>query len=322
MQHQYAATKRQLGLWAYLSIAVSVVMLLCFSAFGVHIAQDQIETARNEMRADTERVAINLDAATTADILEKRWDNLELIVLHQVELGKLREIVVTDTNGRILTRVLREAGGRGRVSYAQGAPLMPQSGTTVDLTKKEIVVYRPLQRGTKIGGLLVRASLSELEPVRREIISDTIVTGLSATVFAILLVGLVVSRITRDLKRATEFAAGLEDLQGRQFPVVGPVRETNTIIAELNRVSERLALQNHALTDSEARKSAILEAGLDCFVTIDEAGCIIDFNQAAERCFGYTADEVRGRLMSEIIVPPDLRDAHERGMAHYRRTGE
>ena len=322
MQIKDVAPKFQVGLLAYLSIAVGIVMLLCFFAFGSHVVRHQIEAARNEMRADTERVAVNLDAATTSDILERRWDNLELIVLHQVDLGKLREIVVTDAEGRVLTRVLREAGGRGRVSYTQLAAIPPQSGTTIDLLKEEIVVHRTLKRGPTIGGLRIRASLSELAAARREIISDTIVTALIATICAILLIGLVVSRITRDLRRAAEFATRLEDLQGAQLSVDGPVRETNAIIAELNRVSGRLATQNSALADSEARKTAILEAGLDCFITIDEAGHIVDFNHAAERCFGYMAEEVRGHTMSEIIVPPNFRDAHERGMAHYRQTGD
>ena len=145
MQHQEAAPKHKLGLWAYLSIAVSVVMLMCFSVFGARVAQHQIEAVLIEMRADTERIAFYLDAATTSDILAKRWDNLELILLNQVELGKLREIAVTDADGRILSRVLRDAGGRGRVSSLQVAPIPPQENTMSPLAKASVsaAVIRP-----------------------------------------------------------------------------------------------------------------------------------------------------------------------------------
>lgn len=322
MQHHHAPPKRQYRLLPYLSIAIGAVMVLSFAGFGTHVAHHQIEEARNQIRVDTETIAANMDAVATPEILEKRWDNLELAVLRQIEIGHLREITVTDAGGRVLSRALREPGKRARISYTPGPPIPPLSNTTVDLEKAEIIVHRPLQRGTTIGGLRVRASLAALEPVQREIISDTFVTGIVATAFSILLISLVVRPITSDLRRLSKFAESLADLQGNQLQIEGPVREINRIIDELNDVATRLALQSNALADSESRKSAILEAGLDCFVTIDEAGHIVDFNQAAERCFGYQVDEVRGRLMSEVIVPPDLRAPHERGMAHYRRSGE
>ncbi|MBI3780407.1 MAG: PAS domain S-box protein, partial [candidate division NC10 bacterium] len=77
-----------------------------------------------------------------------------------------------------------------------------------------------------------------------------------------------------------------------------------------------------ALRESEARKGAILESALDCIVTIDHEGMIIEFNPAAERMFGYTRAEVMGKAMAEVIIPPALRDRHRRGLAHYLATGE
>ncbi len=73
---------------------------------------------------------------------------------------------------------------------------------------------------------------------------------------------------------------------------------------------------------SEARKSAILEGALDCIVTIDHRGEIMDFNPAAERTFGYRRADVIGRPMVDLIVPPARREAHRRGMARYLQTGE
>lgn len=77
-----------------------------------------------------------------------------------------------------------------------------------------------------------------------------------------------------------------------------------------------------ALERSEARKAAILDSALDCILTIDHEGCITEFNPAAERVFGYRRDQVLGRHLSEVIIPPSLRDQHRRGFARYLATAE
>ena len=77
-----------------------------------------------------------------------------------------------------------------------------------------------------------------------------------------------------------------------------------------------------ALRAKEARHRAMLDAALDCVVTMDHEGRVVDFNPAAERCFGYRADDVRGREMAELIVPPELRDRHRRGLARYLASEE
>jgi PAS domain S-box-containing protein len=80
--------------------------------------------------------------------------------------------------------------------------------------------------------------------------------------------------------------------------------------------------QEAALRDSEALKSAILEAALDCIVSIDHDSRIVEWNPAAERTFGYTREVALGCDIAELIIPPELRDRHRRGMAHYLATGE
>ena len=77
-----------------------------------------------------------------------------------------------------------------------------------------------------------------------------------------------------------------------------------------------------ALTVAEARKSAMLEAALDPVVTIDHHGRMIEMNPAAVETFGYSRQEAVGREMAELIVPPDLREAHRRGLARCVETGE
>jgi PAS domain S-box-containing protein len=77
-----------------------------------------------------------------------------------------------------------------------------------------------------------------------------------------------------------------------------------------------------SLRASESLKSAILNSSLDCIVSTDAEGRIIEFNPAAEQTFGYTRAEVLGRSMADVIVPRHLRERHRDGLRRYLTTGE
>jgi PAS domain S-box-containing protein len=87
-----------------------------------------------------------------------------------------------------------------------------------------------------------------------------------------------------------------------------------------------IAIERHVneeeLRRSEARNAAIMDSALDCIVTIDHEGRITEFNLAAERTFGFHRDEVMGRPLADVIIPPSLRARHREGFARYLATGE
>jgi two-component system CheB/CheR fusion protein len=66
----------------------------------------------------------------------------------------------------------------------------------------------------------------------------------------------------------------------------------------------------------------ILETALDCIITMDANGCVLEFNPAAERVFGYSRTEAVGKELAELIIPTALRAAHRRGLTHYLKSGE
>lgn len=67
---------------------------------------------------------------------------------------------------------------------------------------------------------------------------------------------------------------------------------------------------------------AILDSALDCIITMDSSGRVVEFNPAAERVFGFTRAEAVGKELAELIIPPSLRDRHRAGLKHYLETGE
>jgi PAS domain S-box-containing protein len=72
------------------------------------------------------------------------------------------------------------------------------------------------------------------------------------------------------------------------------ITESKMLQAERERVLERLRLQ-----------IARLPLG---YIHLDANGCVLDWNPAAEKLFGYTRDEALGRPCLELIVPAPIDD--------------
>ncbi|MDQ1434905.1 MAG: hypothetical protein QOF59_1721, partial [Actinomycetota bacterium] len=69
-----------------------------------------------------------------------------------------------------------------------------------------------------------------------------------------------------------------------------------------------------------ALAAAIVDSGFFSMVTVDLDGTIVQWNRAAGRLFGWSADEAVGRSI-DVIVPPDRRD-EARAMIAALRRGE
>ena len=66
----------------------------------------------------------------------------------------------------------------------------------------------------------------------------------------------------------------------------------------------------------------VLDTALDAVVVMDSRGMVIGWNRCSEASFGWTAEEALGQRLSDLIIPPSYRQAHETGLAHYLATGE
>lgn len=76
------------------------------------------------------------------------------------------------------------------------------------------------------------------------------------------------------------------------------------------------------LQQSTVHVAAIFETALDAIVAMDQEGRITQWNPQAEEMFGWTSAEALGRPVSATIVPERHRLEHEKGLSHFRRTGE
>lgn len=92
------------------------------------------------------------------------------------------------------------------------------------------------------------------------------------------------------------------------------IMATNTDISDLKYAQDDLAAR-------ESHLRSILETVPEAMVVIDEAGVMISFSKAAERLFGYAADEVCGQNVKMLMPNPD-RERHDDYISRYLTTGE
>ena len=112
---------------------------------------------------------------------------------------------------------------------------------------------------------------------------------------------------------------------GSVFPMdlsVGEARDGSEpiFVGIIRDITERKAAEA-ALRESELRWRSIVDTVPDAIIVIDAKGIVESFSPAAERLFGYSADEVVGHNV-KMLMPQPYRDAHDGYMARYTRTGE
>lgn len=105
--------------------------------------------------------------------------------------------------------------------------------------------------------------------------------------------------------------APLRDARGRVVGIQGMFWD----------VTDRVRAER-AVAAAEARHRGTLDAALDCIITADADGEIVEFNPAAQRTFGYSREEVIGQDLVTLLFPPESRTKHRRMLDEHRHGDE
>lgn len=307
-------------LWVFLALVVNGMLLVSLLGFGAYSAAEQTEFRVLEIQRDVKNMSRSIAASAANDLLAENYDNLESLLLRHIVIGFIQEMSLADSSGRILIRVRRDADGEPRVVYVPTPELIGQTDSEQSAPDAYAFI-QPIERGQRLGWVRVQASLKEVDSLRRHIWRDSLLISVLTALVAGLLLLLFLRRTSRILEETTQFAVNLRQQLDSRLPVSSGIIELRQLQQALNNAALDLASHFRTIQDTQARKSAILEASMDCLVTIDSQGRIIDFNPAAEATFGYQRHEVLGQLMTNVLVPPNYRAAHTRGMTRFMQTG-
>ncbi len=77
-----------------------------------------------------------------------------------------------------------------------------------------------------------------------------------------------------------------------------------------------------ALQESELRLRRVIDSAYEAFIGMDAGGAVVDWNDQAERMFGWRRGEALARSVAELVVPARHRGAHLDGLRRLVEQGE
>jgi len=72
--------------------------------------------------------------------------------------------------------------------------------------------------------------------------------------------------------------------------------------------------------NAAARLTGLLESAMDAIISVDDSQRIAMYNRAAEKLFGWKAEEVQGKPL-DLLIPERYRDGHNQKVRRFGATG-
>jgi PAS domain S-box-containing protein len=250
----------------------------------------------------------------------------------------------TQAEGALVARVPLEAVLRRATAQVDKNLEVAFAVQAAAANASRLTLERPLELPEPLNGLglIIRVSTDEYTAFAplRSLARTYALIGLGSAVavfFFVLIASRRVARPLVGLSRAAQAVAGDGRLdhpfavEGKD-EVAGLARSLGHMLSRLEeshreletRVADRtrdLKAKGQELRLQASRLSAVLENIVDGIVTIDSGGTMLSVNPAAERLFGWRAEDMVGRNVS-MLMPEPHRSAHEGYIARYLATGE
>lgn len=248
--------------------------------------------------------------------------------LARVKFGKTGYMFILNTDGLLIDhpkkdRLLKHVDAFGGSNEATRRAIAGFEGVTEAVNRWGVKGLYAFKRTRQTNWILgsIYPKLEAFDDIDR--IEHLAWVG--AVLLTLLAGGLTLAVLNWQLSPLTRLHEHMQN--SRQLATYAPYGEdpSQPEIRDMARTFDAVMLQREEAQEQllvrEARVRSILTHAPDAFVSIDEVGAITEWNRQAERTFGWLRDEVLGRSLPEVLIPPAMRAAHHAGFAKFVHAG-
>jgi PAS domain S-box-containing protein len=107
---------------------------------------------------------------------------------------------------------------------------------------------------------------------------------------------------------------------GEEFPLDASISHLDTPDGKLFTVILRDITGRLLAEQEHARLAALLDSAMDGIITVDESQCIVMYNRAAEKIFGWSSEQALGQPLG-ALMPERFRAGHQAHLRRFSATG-
>ena len=196
-------------------------------------------------------------------------------------------------------------------------------------------------RENRLGTVVLRANSSDVTGKLQAGVYTILMVAMFSLAVAVILSGLLQKNISDPIAQLSQTANAITQSADYSLRVekcsddeLGQLGEAfNKMLSQVEKTKRKLIESQDELEDRVEQRtaelaevsrynSAILKTALDAIIVMDSQGQIVEWNPHAVEMFGWQPEEVLGKLVSEVIVPPSFRKMHEEGLVRFLATGK
>ena len=305
-----------------LVLLVSVLLVLALSLLGGYTVHEQGRARQEAAQAQAAALARNVAAAGANLIIISSLDGLEELAARSVEVGETMSLLILDSQGGVLSHVVRQGGANPRVIHAYQLPAgvrIPTPDATgpkpeLRLHEERIEAWHPVTASGLIGWVRVEQDTRGHALDRQRVWRNTLVVSVGAVLVCVALLSAFLRRPMRALSVARGFARQMVDAKGELMPSEpGPI-EVTELRDSLNEASmlmcQQMIMLEHNMREMQAHEAqlsdqndqlgAISRLSQDGLVTFDRESRVRFVNRAFLTHTGLNETEVMGLSLSAL----------------------
>ena len=213
------------------------------------------------------------------------------------------------------------------VTYTQGDS--PQFKAPTNLNEGQVfyknhveIVHPIFLEGKRVGKIYINAHLNELQDRLKEylyIVGLILAVTLAIAIFLAIKLQAIISNPILSLANTANKIYQTSDYSIRVKHE--SLDELGTLFSGFNEMLSQIEMRDDNLRKNEESMRTILDNAFDAIITMNQKGEIRGWNQRATMIFGWHADEVIGKRLADIIIPPQHRKDHTKGLERFLATG-